>query len=542
MAAWIRHSYNWTSSAYANAVLSTSGLIGYWRLGEASGTVAEDATANNGDGTTNGATVGTASLLASDTANTAYSFDGVDDYIEVPYAAGLNTASFSVEVWARVDGGAGTYRAVTSNRDGSTFKGWILYAAFDNAWQFWVGDGVGWIMVVGPAVSGGVQHVVATYDGSTMRLKVNNGTAATLATSAGLAQSARPLRIGAGANEGAASFFFNGVIDEVAVYDTVLSDATIADHYTAGTGSTPLAATITGTSTVTASPTAAATLAAPLVGTNTTTAAIISRQTLTAAITGTSTVTAAAALRVTLTSALNGSTTLSASLSASDPLATAVAGTSVLAGALSESDALATAITGSSAVTANLTTGSQLGLAATITGASTVTAEATPSSLVALAAAISGSSTVTASVAATQTLATAMTGTSTVTSDLTATAPGGLSTAITGTSTLTAATTERATLAALMNGTSVLAGALTETALLTVSIFGLSSVTGQIVEVLPITNVIIFAASDQPLAYAASANPSTYAAADTVGPYSAPDRPSTYTATDPTSTYDGGTQ
>ena len=44
---------------------------------------------------------------------------------------------------------------------------------------------------------------------------------------------ARPLRIGAGATEGAATFFFNGKLDEIAVYGRALGYDEIVDHYRA---------------------------------------------------------------------------------------------------------------------------------------------------------------------------------------------------------------------------------------------------------------------------------------------------------------------
>ena len=64
---------------------------------------------------------GTAGALFND-ANTAASFDGVSAKIEIPYAAALNPANFSVEVWAKVAGGQGN---IPGGRVRSRRRRWI---------------------------------------------------------------------------------------------------------------------------------------------------------------------------------------------------------------------------------------------------------------------------------------------------------------------------------------------------------------------------------------------------------------------------------
>ncbi|MDQ3540477.1 MAG: hypothetical protein M3440_07290, partial [Chloroflexota bacterium] len=104
MAAWIRFAYTWTSaSAYTTEVLSDS-PVGYWKLGESSGTVVPDASGNGRAGTNSGATVGATSLVATDTGDTAYSFDGVNDRVTGSSVSGIDLATqdaMSVEYWFR---------------------------------------------------------------------------------------------------------------------------------------------------------------------------------------------------------------------------------------------------------------------------------------------------------------------------------------------------------------------------------------------------------------------------------------------------------
>lgn len=223
-------------SSYSAEVLADS-PIAYWRLGDASGpTAADSASGGANPGTYNGGfTLGQGGAPQSDP-DTAALFNGSTGYVEVPFAAALNPASFSVECWAYVTGGAGGFRAVVSARDivATNTRGFILYASDVNKWEFWIGTGTAaWTGLVGPAVVlNSWNHLVGTYDGTSSRFYVNGVLVAGPTASAFVANAARPLRIAAGQNEGAANFFVPGTEDEVAVYNTVLSLTRIQAHYT----------------------------------------------------------------------------------------------------------------------------------------------------------------------------------------------------------------------------------------------------------------------------------------------------------------------
>jgi hypothetical protein len=226
-------------TCYAAQVRLTSSVVSRWRLGEPTGPFRDDV------GTRDASPVGAVlravpSLLAvDDDAATGFTGSG---YLEVVYTDTLNPPSFSVQAWARVDGGAGTERCVVTSRDSTSIgvcQGWQLSASSADEWEFRVGDGSKWAVAVGqPVTLGRAVYLVGTYDGSQARLFVDGSAPVTSGSAAFVPNAARPLRIGAGTTEGAASAQFIGVIDEVAVYRSPLEGSAVAALYQFGSSPT----------------------------------------------------------------------------------------------------------------------------------------------------------------------------------------------------------------------------------------------------------------------------------------------------------------
>jgi hypothetical protein len=81
-------------SGAASAAVSTAGLVAYYPFdGNAS-----DQSGNGHDGTVNGATLTTDRYGV---AGSAYSFDGIDDYVSVPYADAFQLPVFTLSAWVR---------------------------------------------------------------------------------------------------------------------------------------------------------------------------------------------------------------------------------------------------------------------------------------------------------------------------------------------------------------------------------------------------------------------------------------------------------
>jgi hypothetical protein len=72
-------------------------------------------------------------------------------------------------------------------------------------------------------------HLAATYDGAALRLYVNGALASTRAMTGPITASASPLRIGGNTIWGE---FFNGVIDELRIYNRALTAQEIQSDMT----------------------------------------------------------------------------------------------------------------------------------------------------------------------------------------------------------------------------------------------------------------------------------------------------------------------
>ena len=164
-------------------------------------------------------------------AQNALGFNGSNSYVEIPYTATNNPAQFTVEFWARVDSGAGTFRSPLSNRNYPPVTGFNFYATPANIWSFSGGSGTGaWSELNGPAVViGQWTHLAGTYDGTTYRFYVNGVLMNTLVAGFSV-NTSRPLRIGAGRTEGEPLYYFPGAVDEVKIWNYARSASQINDN------------------------------------------------------------------------------------------------------------------------------------------------------------------------------------------------------------------------------------------------------------------------------------------------------------------------
>ena len=208
-------------ASYRGEVLADSPRS-YWRLGEASGTAAADEMGANAGTYTGGVALGQPGALIGDS-NAAASFDGVNDYVVVPDAASLDfTTAVTVELWVKRTKNA-AYQVVFGKPGNgqSKFENYALWFNTSNGLSAYFGDGTTYVSVATAAIDTSWHHVVASYDNTSAKLYVDGVLQGSAASSVQLTANALPLNMGRA--QGVTSYFFGGMLDEVAVYPSVLA-------------------------------------------------------------------------------------------------------------------------------------------------------------------------------------------------------------------------------------------------------------------------------------------------------------------------------
>jgi len=194
---------------------------------------ANDLSGNNNNGSVNGATLTTDRFGIT---NSAYSFDGVDDYIEVPYSPSLKTQLISISAWAYPNNTNWTQLVTKRNWNNAYNE---QYALDTRSINVKVGSncsnpGVGWTSLNYPSMlpAGQWTHVVATYDGQYLKTYINGN----LASNQNLG-SFRFLDTCLGANVRIgvtwlnAPAWFSGKIDDIKIFSKALSASQVQELY-----------------------------------------------------------------------------------------------------------------------------------------------------------------------------------------------------------------------------------------------------------------------------------------------------------------------
>jgi hypothetical protein len=237
----VTQAFTWearNTTLYSQVVMSDQ-PASYWKLDEAAGTTATDSAGAVTGTYTNSPALNQVTGVRD--AGTAVSFDGSNDGV----AAGDNygfagTTNFSVELWLNPTDATSSYRRVISKEVTGGTIGWDLYLAASSAGvpnrlgfeRKDSGGGKDIAADTGALGTGTWHHAIATYDGSSIRLYVDG----TLHSTAGSARSigattGSPLRLGMSSDQ---SNVFGGLLDEVAIYTSVLSAQQVTEHYNAG--------------------------------------------------------------------------------------------------------------------------------------------------------------------------------------------------------------------------------------------------------------------------------------------------------------------
>lgn len=232
------------TSTYANTILGTSGLVGYYRLGDIGSITAVDSGPNGFNGTYNGLgtalTQGTAGLIAGDPETSTTSNGSTAGYVAIPRSAAFeNPTAVSIETWVKLSS-TSSYESLVEYGDHSNlpFKGYGLkFSAYEVAFQLKIAVPGGTQTIVTSAVKpvvGQIFHVVGTYDGTATRLYVNGQLSGSVAVTGSIQYDATDGGF-IFTNQGHDHPTF-GSLQEVAFYNTALSATQIQNHYATGLG------------------------------------------------------------------------------------------------------------------------------------------------------------------------------------------------------------------------------------------------------------------------------------------------------------------
>jgi YD repeat-containing protein len=229
------------AGGYPSTILGTTGLVSYWRLGEATGTVVNDSKGTNNATLAGGASLGAAGGIAGDP-DTAVSFDGVNDAARATVNLS-GTSAVTVEFWLKWDGfGDDDQLAMEMTDNFNANDGGFLVDpnaangsfgvaiangdARNNAYfaRPTAGQWHHYAFVLDTAAAASAQ-VVPYVDG--VPVAYSKGASGTGGGNFANAALHFMSRAGGG-------LFGAGDLDEVAVYDRALTAATIASHRAAG--------------------------------------------------------------------------------------------------------------------------------------------------------------------------------------------------------------------------------------------------------------------------------------------------------------------
>jgi hypothetical protein len=235
--------------AYQAAIMSDN-PTSYWPLNEAGGTTIYDLAGTN-NGTcmnTNGLTLGCSGMTPGQTA--IYFTNANSGCIKVPYSSTLNTPQFTAEAWLNMPtfpvSGAGADMNPLTFDVAPTPNGWAFEISYPNgsnpAMKGWLATGSSWTQVSsGTCIQGRWTHYALTYDGTTFTIYTNGVLVGSQSSVYSQPGSGTPLYIGAYNNYGPMpGRFYQGGIQNVAVYASALPANRILTHYRAGALAAPV--------------------------------------------------------------------------------------------------------------------------------------------------------------------------------------------------------------------------------------------------------------------------------------------------------------
>jgi hypothetical protein len=210
----------------------SNGLVGYWPFNGN----ANDQTPSGYNGTVNGATLTTDRFGNN---NSAYNFDGINDYILVNNNASLSPIVYSISAWVKpngyyINGQDDANYIVGKGSDFNDGHYSLHYKSISRKARASIGIGSSGLYVDSNAdinLNNWV-HLISTWDGNTLRIYVN-GVLENSIYSPNNVQgvNSENLYFGTMAANSTWPYWLNGKIDDIAIYNRALTQQEITNMY-----------------------------------------------------------------------------------------------------------------------------------------------------------------------------------------------------------------------------------------------------------------------------------------------------------------------
>ncbi|MDE1944267.1 MAG: LamG domain-containing protein, partial [Patescibacteria group bacterium] len=208
----------------------SNGLVGWWTMD--GNNLIQNVKDSSGQGN-NGSLVGFSATSSAEVAGKiggALKFNGTSQYITVPDTTALRlSGTYSVSVWIR-PAALKDYGNVLFKESLISNTGYGLITFANGSWGWQIGNTLDIQTSAALLKNTTWSLLIATYDGTNVRLYQNGSLLSTTVASA-VASDATALALGADTGDGR---YFNGTIDDVRVYNRALSASEIQALYAAG--------------------------------------------------------------------------------------------------------------------------------------------------------------------------------------------------------------------------------------------------------------------------------------------------------------------
>jgi hypothetical protein len=213
----------------------TNGLVGWWGFNGN----ANDESVNGNDGVNNGATLTTDRFT---NPNSAYSFDGVNDKIEMDYV--FDFPERTISGWFNLSQFSATIQAIIVNDYPALNNGLIIFTVGSDD-SLALQNGTAHCSAIIPTLNTWY-FVASTRDATATKYYINGVELCQVVNDALASASATGQMLRVGADRYGNQYWFNGLIDDVGLWNRALTECEIQDLYNAQLTSVANTVTQTG--------------------------------------------------------------------------------------------------------------------------------------------------------------------------------------------------------------------------------------------------------------------------------------------------------